>query len=235
VGAGAGANGRTNGKAARQQGGGMAEKPLNPWIKNGLELGPPLLFFVAYMRFQEAEITLGRTTYDGFILVTAAFVPILLTCTAILWKLTGKISRIQVFTAVMVVVFGGLTVWLNDERFFKMKTTLVYGFFAATLGVGLLRGQAWLKYLMGELLPMADAGWMLLSRRLALTFAAMAVANELVWRTQSTEFWVTFETFGLPLFLFAVFMAQARLIERYSLNPEADGRSEADDDAEADR
>jgi intracellular septation protein len=196
----------------------MRDRPINPWLKTGLELGPPLLFFVAYMRFQDTSVTLGGTEYDGFILVTAAFVPLLLATIAILWKLTGQISRIQVFTAVMVVVFGGLTVWLNDERFFKMKTTLVYGFFAVTLGIGLLRGQSWLKFLMGELLPMREEGWMILTRRIAGAFALMAAANEIVWRTQSTEFWVTFETFGLPAFLFVVFMSQSRLIERYALS-----------------
>ena len=199
----------------------MDSKPINPWLKNGLELGPPLLFFIAYMRFQDASITLGDTAYDGFIIVTAAFVPLLLASIALLWKLTGKISRIQVFTAVLVVFFGGLTVWFNDERFFKMKTTLVYGAFAAALGIGLLRGQSWLKLLMGELLPMRDAGWMILTRRLAGAFALMAVANEIVWRTQSTELWVTFETFALPIFLFAVFMSQAKLIERHAITDDA--------------
>ncbi|NKX44376.1 inner membrane-spanning protein YciB [Roseicyclus persicicus] len=194
------------------------EKAVNPWLRQGLELGPPILFFLAYMRFQDVTWTIGGRDYDGFILVTAGFVPLLLLSMGILWKLTGRISRIQVFTAVMVVVFGGLTVWLNDERFFKMKTTLVYGFFAVTLGIGLLRGQGWLKVLMGEMLPMSDRGWLILSRRIAATFALMAVANEAVWRTQSTEFWVTFETFGLPAFLFVAFMAQSRLIERESLS-----------------
>jgi intracellular septation protein len=196
-----------------------AEKPVNPWLKSGLELGPPILFFIAYMRFQDATLTLGETTYDGFIIVTAAFVPILLASIGVLWRLTGRISRIQVFTALMVVVFGGLTVWLNDERFFKMKTTLVYGFFAGMLGIGLLLGRSWLKFLMGELVPMRDEGWMLLTRRIAAVFAAMAIANEIVWRTQTTEFWVTFETFGLPAFLFVAFMAQARLFDRYAINP----------------
>jgi intracellular septation protein len=201
------------------------ENPVNPWLRQALELGPPLLFFVAYMRFQDVTWTIGGRDYDGFILVTAGFVPLLLASMAVLWKLTGRISRIQIFTAVMVVVFGGLTVWLNDERFFKMKTTLVYGFFAVTLGIGLLRGQGWLKVLMGEMLPMSDRGWLILSRRIAGAFAVMAVANEAVWRTQSTEFWVTFETFVLPGVLFVAFMAQARLIERESLS---DGSDDAD-------
>jgi len=212
----------------------MSEKPINPWLKSGLELGPPLLFFIAYMRFQDASITVGGTEYDGFIIVTAAFVPILLASIGILWKLTGKISRIQVFTAVMVVVFGGLTVWLNDERFFKMKTTLVYGFFAVMLGIGLLRGQSWLQFLMGDLLPMRQEGWIILTKRIAGAFAFMAVINEIVWRTQSTEFWVTFETFALPAFLFVVFMSQAKLIERFSTAPEAASASEKAQSGEAD-
>jgi intracellular septation protein len=198
------------------------EQTVNPWLRQALELGPPILFFLAYMRFQDASWTIGGRDYDGFILVTAGFVPLLLASMAVLWKLTGRISRLQVFTAVMVVVFGGLTVWLNDERFFKMKTTLVYGFFAVTLGIGLLRGQGWLKVLMGEMLPMSDRGWLILSRRIAATFAVMAVANEAVWRTQSTEFWVTFETFALPAVLFVAFMSQAKLIERESLSDAAD-------------
>jgi len=119
---------------------------------------------------------------------------------------------------IMVVVFGGLTVWFNDERFFKMKTTIVYAFFAGVLGIGLLLGQSWLKSLMGEMLPMKQEGWMIITRRIAIAFGVMAVANEIVWRTQSDQFWVTFETFALPAFLFVTFMSQAKVIERYSLS-----------------
>ena len=207
----------------------MDERAINPWLKNALELGPPILFFIAYLRLQDRTVTLAGTEYDGFILATAIFVPILLASTAILWKLTGRISRIQVFTAILVVFFGALTVWFNDDRFFKMKTTIVYAFFAAMLGIGLARGQSYLKYLLGDRLPMLDAGWMILTRRLALAFVAMAVVNEVVWRTQSDRFWVTFETFALPAFLFAVFMAQAPLIERFS---RAEGVEGAEDGAD---
>ncbi|MBY4895242.1 Intracellular septation protein A [Jannaschia sp. EhC01] len=206
----------------------MAEKQINPWLKNGLELGPPLLFFIAYLRLQDKTVTVAGTDYDGFILATAIFVPILLASTAILWKLTGVISRIQVFTAILVVFFGALTIWFNDDRFFKMKTTIVYAFFAGALGIGLLRGQSYLKFLMGDRLPMADEGWMIMTKRLALAFVAMGVTNEIVWRTQSDQFWVTFETFALPAFLFVVFMSQAPLIERFSLPDGEDDQSPGD-------
>lgn len=194
----------------------MDEKKINPMVKFALEFGPVLLFFVAYTRLKENTYTIGGTEYDGFIVVTAAFVPLLLASIAILWKLTGKISRMQVLTAVMVIFFGGLTVWFNDERFFKIKTTIVYGFFATVLGIGLLLGKSWLEYVMDELLPLTSEGWMILTKRLALAFGTLAVANEVVWRTMSTDAWVKIETFGFPVALFAFFMLQTNLFTTYS-------------------
>lgn len=195
----------------------MDEIKINPYVKSALELGPPVLFFIAYLWLKEETFTIVGHDYDGFIVVTAAFVPLLLASIAGLWFLTGKLSRMQIFTAVLVVVFGGLTVWFDDERFFKMKTTLVYAFFAIVLGIGLLRRESWLQFVMGEMMPMEKEGWMILTRRLVAAFAAMALANEIVWRTQTTEFWVTFETFFLPGALFVVFMFQAKLFERYMI------------------
>ena len=191
-------------------------KPIAPWLKTTLELGPVLGFFVLYLWIKDQTFTIAGVEYSGFIMATALFNPVIGAAIAALWYLTGHISRMQIFTLVMVVFFGGLTIWFNDERFFKMKTTLVYAVFAALLGIGLLRGQSWLKVLMGEFLKMRDEGWMIITRRLTAVFAAMAVANEIVWRNFSEQFWVTFETFALPAFLFVAFMAQAKVIERFS-------------------
>ena len=130
------------------------ERQINPVLKQVLELGPPLLFFAGYLYLRDETFTIAGTEYDGFIIAATIFVPILLASIGVLWWLTGKISRMQVFTIVMVVVFGGLTVWLNDERFFKIKTTLVYGLFAVILGVGLLQGRSYLAWVMAEFLPM---------------------------------------------------------------------------------
>ncbi len=196
----------------------MAEqKPINPWVKMALELGPVLGFFIVYMRIKDEVYPIWGRDYDGFIVATAGFVPVLLLSIAILWKLTGKLSRMQIMTAVLVIVFGGLTVIFNDEAFFKIKTTIVYGMFATILGIGLLRGQSYLAFVMEDLMPLAQEGWMRLTKRLTAMFAAMAIANEIVWRTMDTEFWVKFETFALPAALFAFFIAQARMLERYSL------------------
>ena len=195
----------------------MGERSVNPWVKQALELGPPLLFFVGYLQVRDETYVLGGVEYSGFILAAAAFVPVLLASIAALWWLTGRISRMQVFTAVLVIVFGGLTVWFNDERFFKMKTTIIYGAFAALLGIGLLRGQSWLAFVMAEYVPMRREGWMILTRRLTVLFVAMAAANELVWRTMSTDFWVKFETFGLPLAMMAFLWWQILRLQPYMI------------------
>jgi len=196
----------------------MQERPINPALKQVLELGPPLLFFAAYLWIRDETFVVGGTEYDGFIVAAAAFVPVLLVSIAVLWWLTGRISRMQVFTAVLVVVFGGLTVWFNDERFFKMKTTIVYGIFAAILGIGLLQGRSYLAWVMSEFLPMQHEGWMILTRRLSVCFAGLAVANEVVWRTMSTDAWVKIETFGFPLVLFLFLWAQIYALQKYVID-----------------
>ncbi len=193
----------------------MAERQVSPAVKIGLELGPVLLFFLGYISTRGQTHVVAGTEYDSFILLTAAFIPVMGLATFALWKLSGRLSRLQLVTLIMVVLFGGLTVVLNDERFFKMKPTAVYSLFAVLLFIGLARGQSWLELVMEGALPLRHEGWMLLTKRLALMFAAMACANEIVWRSMSTDAWVNFRTFVLPLALFAFFMAQGKLFERY--------------------
>ncbi|MEW9919017.1 inner membrane-spanning protein YciB [Marimonas sp. MJW-29] len=191
-------------------------KEINPILKQVLELGPPIVFFLIYLRIRDDVFTFGGTEYSGFIVATLIFVPILLVAMGMLWWQTGKLSRMQIFTAFMVIFFGGLTAWFNDERFFKMKTTIVYAFFAVILGIGLLRRQSYLAYVMGEMIPMRHEGWMLLTRRLTLFFLALAVANEVVWRTMSTDAWVKIETFGFPILMFLFLWTQIVALEKYT-------------------
>ncbi len=197
-------------------------REINPILKQVLELGPTLAFFVLYVRIKDDVFTLGGTEYTGFIVAAVVFVPILLVAMGILWILTGKLSRMQVFTAFMVIFFGGLTAWFNDERFFKMKTTIVYGFLALILGVGLLRRQSWLEFVMADVMPMQHEGWMILTRRLALAFLVLAVANELVWRTMSTDAWVKIETFGFPIALMAFLFWQFAALQPFVIEEGTD-------------
>lgn len=196
----------------------MAEQTkINPILKLVLELGPVIAFFIAYTRLKDQTFNIAGTEYGGFIVVTAAFIPLLLLSTGILWKLTGHLSRMQVVTAILVIVFGGLSVYFNDERFFKMKPTMIYVFFGGTLAIGLMQGRSYLQYVMEEAMPLAQEGWMILTRRLMYLFLTLAVLNEVVWRFFSTDTWVTFKTFGLTAAVFLFFMTQASLFTKYAL------------------
>ncbi|MCA0134261.1 inner membrane-spanning protein YciB [Pseudosulfitobacter pseudonitzschiae] len=203
------------------------KREINPFLKSALDFGPILVFFVAYLMLKDRVFTIGGTDYDGFIVVTAAFIPLLIASTGALWYLTGQLSRMQVATLVLVVIFGGLSVWLNDDRFFKMKPTMIYLLFGGLLGFGLLRGTSYLKYVMEGMMPLQDAGWMILTKRLMLFFFGLAVLNEVIWRTQSTETWVYFKTFGLSIAVFAFFLSQGKLFQTY-------GTEEAKDDTKPD-
>jgi intracellular septation protein len=193
---------------------------VNIVVKQLLELGPTIAFFLIYLRIKEQKFTILGTEYSGFIVATLIFVPILLSSMAVLWWLTGALSRMQLFTAFMVIFFGGLTAYFNDERFFKMKTTIVYSCMAAILGFGLLRGRSYLEWVIGSFLPMKQPGWMKLTGRLALMFVALAVANEAIWRTQSTELWVKLETFGMPAALFVFLWLQIMALQEFVIDPD---------------
>lgn len=203
----------------------MADKKINPVLKQVLELGPTLAFFVLYLRIKDDNFVFAGTSYSGFIVAALALIPLLLAAITTLWWLTGTLSRMQIFTAFMVLFFGGLTAWFNDERFFKMKTTIVWGCLSALLFVGLARGKSFLEWAMGDAMPMKSEGWMIFTRRLALMFAAMAVANEVIWRTQSTELWVKLETFALPGALMLFMVAQVMLLQKYLIEPPDDDKA----------
>ncbi|ANT60929.1 Intracellular septation protein A [Salipiger sp. CCB-MM3] len=200
----------------------MATKQINPFLKTVLEFGPVLAFFVAYLLLKDNSYLIGGREYQGFVVVTAGFIPLMLICTGLLWKLTGHLSAMQVVTAVLIVVFGGLSVWLNDERFFKMKPTLIYLLFGSALLIGILRGESYLRKVMEGLMPLQEEGWMILTKRICAFFFGLALLNEIVWRTMSTENWVYFKTFGLTAAVFAFFMTQGGLFKRYALEADKD-------------
>lgn len=194
---------------------------MNPLLKFALEIGPLAIFFICF-RYGEALLA-HPSVADGMALVagpaavageqaavllaTAAFMVAIAASLAVSWWMTRAVPRMAVVTAVVVAVFGGLTLWLQDATFIKMKPTIVNAVFALILGVGLLRGRSYLSYLMGDAMPLTQRGWMIFTRNWVLFFATCAVVNEIVWRTQSTEFWVGFKTFFyMPLtFLFIAF------------------------------
>lgn len=201
-------------------------KEPKPWVKPALELGPVLLFFLVFILMRDETVSLWGRDYGGFIIATAIFVPVLALATAIQWRLTGRLAPMQIATLVLVVLFGGLSVWLNDPRFFKMKPTMIYLLFAAILGCSLVARRNWLGAVLSEALPMDGEGWRKLTLRMTLLFLGLALANEIVWRSMSESAWVYFKTFGLPLILFLFLMANAGLYRAHALDHPGDGADE---------
>ena len=204
----------------------MAEKTINPVVKQVLELGPTVFYLGLYTWIKDETYVIGGTEYSGFIVSMLIFIPVLLASMAVLWILTGKTSRMQIFTAFMVIFFGALTWYFNDESFFKAKTSIVYGLFALILGFGLWRGRSYLEWIMGEFLPMKTEGWMILTKRPALLFLGLALANEFIWRTQSEEVWVWLESLAFPAVMFVFLMVQVTALQEYLIEPEEAEASE---------
>ena len=176
-------------------------KALNPIVKLLLELGPLALFFAVYS-------TLGIFAATG-VLMAAVVVTL-----GVSYAMLRRIPVMPLVTAVIVLIFGSLTLVFHDATLIKIKPTVLYLLFAAALFVGLALKRPILKILFDGALHVTEEGWRQLTWRWAFFFIALAVLNEIVWRTQTTDVWVKFKTFGfLPLtLLFA--LAQAPLIIR---------------------
>ncbi len=169
-----------------------------------IEIGPLLVFF-------------GTNAAYGIFAGTGAFMVATVLSLGLAWLLYRKVPVMPVVSAVLVLTFGGLTLYLHDETFIKLKPTIVYTMFAALLLAGLAVRKPVLALLFGPVFNLTDEGWRKLTLRWAVFFIAMAVLNEFVWRNFSTDSWVSFKAFGfLPItFLFA--MAQVPLMQRYGV------------------
>ena len=194
----------------------MSKKNENTLLKNLLEYTPIAAFFVIFILFKDEKILIFERDLSGFVLATLVFVPLVVIATAVSWFVLQEVSRIQLLTLVLVVVFGGMTIFFNDERFLKIKPTLIYCLFSIILLFGIFRKTSYLASLLGKALPLSYDGWMILTRRMAYFFLFLAATNEFVWRTQSTETWVYFKTFGLTIAMFAFFITQYSVFKTYS-------------------
>ncbi len=209
----------------------MTTKNVNPLLKLLLEIGPLGVFFMAFRYGRELleisavssllELVVGNEALAGpsgpLFVATIFFMVAIVTALSVSWWLTRHLPRMAVVTGVVVAVFGGLTLWLQDETFIKMKPTIVNGVFATILGFGLVKGRSYLKYLMGETMPMDNEGWIIFTQRWVMFFIFMAALNEVIWRSQTTEFWITFKTFGsLPL-TFVFLALQWPLLKRHMI------------------
>jgi intracellular septation protein len=179
-------------------------RQLNPLLKLALDLGPLVLFFFANSRW-------------GIFAATAAFMGAILIALVVSYVLTRRLPVMTIVSAVVVTIFGGLTLILQDETFIKMKPTIIYLLFAGVLLGGLFLRKPLLEIVFDRMFHLTEEGWRKLTIRWAVFFLALAVLNEIVWRTQTTDMWVNFKVFGVvPLtFLFAAM--QYPLLRKYDV------------------
>ncbi|WP_374309101.1 septation protein A [Dongia sp.] len=171
-------------------------------IKYLVDFGPLAVFFVAYK-------------LDGLMTATLALVVATVIALALAYAATRRIALMPLITAIVVVIFGGLTLWLQDKTFIKMKPTIVQGIFAIVLFGGLILKRPTLQYVMGEALKLTDTGWRQLTFRFALFFTFMAILNEIVWRNVSEDLWIDFKVFGIFGLTILFSLSQMPLMKRH--------------------
>jgi intracellular septation protein len=198
---------------------------LNPALKLVLDLGPLVLFFLANSRpalflplvspILPADVASGERV--GIFVATAVFMVAVVIALAISYALTRHVPVMPLVTAIVVLVFGSLTLVLHDELFIKLKPTIIYILFGGTLVAGLAFGKPLLGMVFDSVFQLREEGWRKLTWRWAIFFFVLAILNEIVWRTQTTDFWVSFKLFGVAPLTFLFAALQVPLLNKYSI------------------
>ena len=174
------------------------------WLKPAIDWGPLIAFFIAFKLY-------------GLMAATGVLIVVTIILCGIGYAVMRRLAPMPVVTLIVVVIFGGLTLWLKDETFIKMKPTIVLGLFSLILFGGLLIGKPLVKYVMASALELDDAGWRKLTVRFAIFFAVVAAINEVVWRTQTTDLWIDFKVFGILGLNVLFILTQLPLIMRHQV------------------
>ena len=179
-------------------------EPMHPHLKLALNFGPLLIFFVA-------------NTMLGIFTATAVFMAVMLIVLAIEFAAERKVSVMPLITTALVLVFGGLTLWLSNDIFIKIKPTILYTLFGAVLIGGLAFNRLFIKLLFGQIFSLSDPAWRSLTWRWSLFFIALAIINEIVWRHVSTNIWVAFKVWAVFPLTVIFAMAQTPFIARHQI------------------
>ena len=210
-----------------------AKPHLNPILKLALDLGPLLLFFYANAKpalFEPwlaplipAAVQTGE--HAGIFVGTAVFMVAIVAALIISYLLTRRLPVMAIVSAIVVLVFGGATLFFQNETFIKLKPTIIYLLFAGTLFGGLIFRKPLLAMVFDQVFHLTEEGWRKLTIRWALFFLALAVINEIVWRTQSTDTWVTFKVFGVMPLTFIFAALQYPLLMKHDASPKDETKS----------
>jgi intracellular septation protein len=190
------------------------QKSHRTGARTALDIAPLIVFFGVYFALG------NKSSHLGLMWATGAFMAATILSLAVTYVLERRVHPMPLITAGVVLVFGGLTIYLNDERFIKLKPTIVYTIFAAVLLGGLALRKLLIRHLFGSVFHLTDEGWRVLTIRWGLFFVFAAILNELVWRNFSTDFWITFKVWGFMSLTFVFAIWQAMFVTRYQVKPE---------------
>jgi intracellular septation protein len=199
---------------------------MKPYLKLLIEAGPLVVFFVINGRGGLPEFrhlwlgSAGAHAQQGLFEATAAFMVVTVLALIAGWQLERRLPIMPLVSGLFVLAFGGLTLYLADDTFIKIKPTIVNSLFAVILLGGLAVGRSLLKPLLASTLEMEDAGWRTLTLRWSLFFILLAIINEIVWRNFSTDFWAGFKLFGVMPLTIVFALAQTPLILRSQPKPQ---------------
>jgi len=177
---------------------------MSPLLKMALDLGPLLIFFAANM-------------VSGIFTATAVFMVAITISIATTFVIERKISPMPALTCALVLIFGGLTLWLSNENFIKIKPTILYAMFSAVLIGGLAFNRLFIKYLLGQSFQLAEPAWRALTWRWSVFFLALAIINEFVWRNTTTDTWVAFKVWGVFPMTLIFALSQTPFIARHQI------------------
>src|SRR5580704_16534571 len=186
---------------------------MNPQLRRlALDLGPLIVFFAAFR-------------FLGIFAATAIFMAAMVAALALSYALEKRLSPMALVTAVLLLVFGGLTLYLKNDVFIKMKPTVLYGIFGAVLLGGLAFNRLFIKYVFAQAFELDERGWKKLTIRWGLFFHCLAVINETVWRSTSTATWVSFKVWGIIPLIFLFALAQTPLVIKHQTPQSGDGNT----------
>ena len=187
---------------------------MNPQIRRLiLDLGPLLIFFATFKM-------------AGFFAATGAFMAAVAVALALGYAIERKVSPMPLFTAVMVMIFGGLTLYLENKTFLKVKVTVIYAFFGLTLLSGLFFNRLFIKYVFAQAFELTDSGWRKLTWRWGVFFLLLAAVNEAVWRNASDDVWVSFKVWGIMPLIFLFALAQTPLVIKHQASESGDSNAQ---------
>jgi intracellular septation protein len=188
-----------------------AAKPRqSPLLKLLFDLGPLIIFFAAFEKF-------------GIYVATGAFMVAVIAALVIGYARERKISPMPLFTAVLVLIFGGLTLYLKNDMFIKMKPTVLYALFGLLLLGGLWFNRLFIKYVFAEAFDLSERGWRTLTLRWGIFFLLLAGVNEYIWRHYSTQTWVMFKVWAIIPLIFLFALAQTPLVLKHQIEENKTG------------